>query len=104
MFDGLMPPGSKWYWKAAFNEVTPEMSAQPLASGSSIPTPLSQMHMYPISETAGRVPKDATPWAHRDAKYAGVIAGVDPSPENADKITKWREYWDALHPFSGVSI
>jgi hypothetical protein len=106
MFDGLMPPGLQWYWKADFfNEVTPEMSAQLMAFGSSIPTPLSQMHMYPISGAAGRVPKDATPWAHRDAKYAGVIVGIDPSPENADKITKWcREYWDALHPFSSGGV
>ena len=106
MFDGLMPPGLQWYWKADFfNEVTPEMSAQLMAFGSNIPTPLSQMHMYPISGAAGRVPKDATPWAHRDAKYAGVIVGIDPSPENADKITKWcREYWDALHPFSSGGV
>ena len=106
MFDGLMPPGLQWYWKADFfNKVTPEMSAQLMAFGSNIPTPLSQMHMYPISGAAGRVPKDATPWAHRDAKYAGVIVGIDPSPENADKITKWcREYWDALHPFSSGGV
>ncbi|UQD57387.1 FAD-binding oxidoreductase [Flavobacterium sp. K5-23] len=106
MFDGLMPPGLQWYWKADFfNEVTPEMSAQLLAFGTNIPTPLSQMHLYPISGAAGRVPKDATPWAYRGAKYAGVIVGVDPNPKNADKITKWcREYWDALHPFSSGGV
>jgi hypothetical protein len=106
MFDSLMPPGLQWYWKADFfNEVTPEMSAQILAFGSNIPTPLSQMHMYPISGAAGRVAKEATPWAHRDAKYAGVIVGVDPSAENADKITKWcKDYWDALHPFSSGGV
>jgi FAD/FMN-containing dehydrogenase len=106
LFDGLMPPGLQWYWKADFfNEVTPEMSAQLLAFGSNIPTPLSQMHLYPISGAAGRVPKDATPWAYRGAKYAGVIVGVDPNPENAEKITKWcREYWDALHPFSSGGV
>lgn len=94
------------YWKADFyNEVTTEMSAQLLAFGSSIPTSLSQMHMYPLSGAAGRVPQDATPWTHRDAKHAGVIVGVNPSPENADKITKWcREYWDALHPFSSGGV
>lgn len=106
MFDGLMPPGLQWYWKADFfNEITPEMSAQLLAFGTNIPTPLSQMHLYPISGAAARVPKDATPWAHRGAKYAGVIVGVDPNPKNADKITKWcREYWDALHPFSSGGV
>jgi hypothetical protein len=102
MFDGLMPPGMQWYWKADFfKEVTPEFSAQHLTFGINIPTPLSQMHMYPISGAAGRVAKDATPWAYRDAKYAGVIVGVDPNPENADIITEWsREYWNAIHPFS----
>jgi hypothetical protein len=47
------------------------------------------------------VANDATPWAYRDAKYAGVIVGVDPDPANAEKITTWcKDYWNALHPFS----
>ncbi len=102
LFDGLMPPGLQWYWRADFfNELGPEIRAQHLKFGSNIPTPLSQMHMYPISGAAGRVGKDETPWAYRDAKYAGVIVGVDPDPANADKITKWcKDYWEALHPYS----
>jgi len=44
--------------------------------GSKIPTPLSQMHLYPLSGAASRVAKDETPWAYRDAKYAGVIVGL----------------------------
>lgn len=69
--------------------------------GSKIPTPLSQMHLYPISGAASRVGKEETPWAYRDAKYAGVIVGVDMDPANAAKSTKWcKEYWEALHPYS----
>jgi hypothetical protein len=69
--------------------------------GSKIPTPLSQMHLYPITGAASRNGKDDTPWAFRDAKYAGVFVGVDPDPANAQKITSWtREYWEALHPYS----
>lgn len=102
LFDGLFPPGLQWYWRADFfNELTPEVSAQHLVFGSKIPTPLSQMHLYPISGAAGRVAKDETAWAYRDAKYAGVIVGVDPDPENADKITQWcKDYWEAIHPYS----
>lgn len=102
MFDGLFPPGLQWYWRADFfNDLGPETSAKHLEFGSKIPTPLSQMHLYPISGAAGRVAKDATPWAYRDARYAGVIVGVDPDPANADKITKWcKDYWEALHPYS----
>ncbi len=102
MFDGLLPPGLQWYWRADFfSDITPEMRTEHLKFGSKIPTPLSQMHMYPISGAASRVAKDATPWAYRDAKYAGVFVGVDPSPENASKITQWcKDYWNALHPYS----
>jgi FAD binding domain/Berberine and berberine like len=102
LFDGLFPPGLQWYWRADFfNELGPDASAKHLEFGSKIPTPLSQMHLYPISGAAGRVKKDATPWAYRDAKYAGVFVGVDPDPSNAEKITKWcKDYWEALHPYS----
>jgi FAD/FMN-containing dehydrogenase len=102
MFDGLMPPGMQWYWRADFfNELGPEVQAQHLKFGSNIPTPLSQMHLYPISGAASRVGSDETPWAYREANYAGVIVGVDPDPVNAEKITTWcKDYWEALHPYS----
>lgn len=102
LFDGLFPPGLQWYWRADFfNEMGPEIRAQHLKFGSKIPTPLSQMHLYPISGAASRVGKEDTPWAYRDAKYAGVIVGIDPDPENAEIITKWcKDYWEALHPYS----
>ena len=102
MFDGLMPPGLQWYWRADFfNKLGPEVRAGHLKYGSKIPTPLSQMHLYPISGAASRVGNNDTPWAYRDAKYAGVIVGVDPDPANADKITNWcKDYYNELHPHS----
>jgi hypothetical protein len=102
LFDGLFPPGLQWYWRADFfSELGPEAREKHHEFGRKIPTPLSQMHLYPISGAAGRVAADATPWAYRDAKYAGVIVGVDPDPANADKITNWcKEYWEATHPYS----
>jgi FAD/FMN-containing dehydrogenase len=102
LFDGLMPPGMQWYWRADFfNELGQEVRAQHLKFGSNIPTPLSQMHLYPISGAAGRVGNEETPWAYRDAKYAGVYVGVDPDPANAEKLTQWaKDYWNALHPYS----
>lgn len=102
MFDGMLPSGLQWYWRADyFNDLGPEVRAKHLEYGSKIPTPLSQMHLYPISGAASRVGKEDTPWAHRDAKYAGVIVGVDPDPAKADEITTWcKDYWEALHPYS----
>ncbi|MCW5519436.1 FAD-binding oxidoreductase [Aureitalea sp. L0-47] len=102
LFDGLLPHGLQWYWRADFfKELGEEVRATHLEYGSKIPTPLSQMHLYPISGAASRVGAEDTPWAYRDANYAGVIVGVDPNPENARKITDWcKEYWEALHPYS----
>jgi hypothetical protein len=102
LFDGLMPPGLQWYWKADFfTELGPEAREKHLEFGSKIPTPLSQMHLYPITGAAGRVGNEETPWAYRDAKYAGVMVGIDPDPANAQLITTWtRDYWEALHPYS----
>jgi len=102
LFDGLLPPGMQWYWRADFfDDLGPELSAKHKEYGSKIPTPLSQMHLYPLSGAVSKVANDETPWAYRDAKYAGVIVGVDPDPANAHKITEWtKDYWEALHPYS----
>lgn len=102
LFDGLFPPGLQWYWRADFfNELGSKLRKQHLKFGSSIPTPLSQMHLYPISGAASRVGNSETPWAYRDAKYAGVIVGVDPDPAKKEKITEWcKAYWEGLHPYS----
>lgn len=102
LFDGLLPPGMQWYWRADFfKDLGAEARAEHLKYGSSIPTPLSQMHLYPISGAASRIGVEETPWAYRDANYAGVIVGVDPDPANAEKITTWcKDYWSALHSYS----
>jgi FAD/FMN-containing dehydrogenase len=102
LFDGLFPPGLQWYWRADFFKASqPASREKHLEFGEKIPTALSQMHLYPISGAAARVANDATAWAYRDADYAGVIVGVDPSPDNAEKITTWcKDYWEALHPYS----
>jgi FAD binding domain/Berberine and berberine like len=102
LFDGMLPPGLQWYWRADFfNDLGQQLQNVHREFGSKIPTPLSQMHLYPLSGAVARVGKNETPWAYRDAKYAGVIVGVDPDPANANKITQWcKDYWEALHPYS----
>lgn len=102
LFDGLLLPGLQWYWKADFFKgLTPELCEQVKKFGSSIPTPLSQMHLYVIDGAVSGIDDSQTPWAHRDAKYAGVIIGVDPDAANKDKMITWcRDFWNAMHPFS----
>jgi len=102
MFDGLYPPGHQWYWKADYvKELSDEAIDLHIEHGSKLPTMQSTMHLYPVNGAASRVPKNATPWAYRDATWAEVIVGVDPDPANREVITRWaKDYWNALHPFS----
>lgn len=102
LFDDMMVPGMQWYWRGDyFKDLDERARAVHLKFGSKIPTPLSQMHLYPVSGAASRVGQEDTPWAYRNANYVGVIVGVDPNPENAKKITNWcKDYWEALHPYS----
>lgn len=40
-------------------------------------------------------------WAYRDAKYSGVLVGVDPDAVNKEKISNWcKDYWETIHPYS----
>jgi FAD/FMN-containing dehydrogenase len=102
MFDGIYPPGDQWYWKADFvNELSDEAIARHVEYGTALPTVKSTMHLYPIDGAASRVPKDATTWSYRDAKWASVIVGVSPDPADNERMTAWaRQYWEALHPYS----
>jgi FAD/FMN-containing dehydrogenase len=61
----------------------------------------STMHLYPVNGAVHQVKKHETAFSYRETKWAEVIVGVDPHPENAEKITQWaRDYWEALHPHS----
>ena len=101
-FDPIYPPGHQWYWRADFfNELSDESIIEHAKWGAAMPTIQSSMHLYPIDGAAHRVGDTDTPWAYRDANWAGVIVGVDPDPANADTIRDWAVgYYDAVHPHS----
>jgi hypothetical protein len=102
MFDPLYPPGEQWYWKADFVKEIPDEAVDiHVKYGAELPTWQSTMHLYPIDGVAGRVPKDATAWSYRDAKWGMVIAGISPDPADNAHMIEWaRSYWRELHPYS----
>ena len=101
-FDGVYPPGQQWYWRADFvDEIPDEAVAAHVRHGEAMPTWQSTMHLYPIDGAAADAAPADTAWSYRDAKWASVYVGVDPSPENADLIQGWTVgYFDALHPYA----
>lgn len=102
MFDQFYPSGMQWYWRADFiNEIPDEAVREHIKFGELLPTPHSTMHLYPINGAAQRIGEDETAWGYRKANWSQVIVGVDPDPENKDKITAWtKDYYDAIHPYS----
>jgi FAD/FMN-containing dehydrogenase len=101
-FDGLYPAGHQWYWRADFVKEIPDEAVQLHARfGAEMPTMQSTMHLYPIDGAAHDVAESDTAWSYRDANWATVYAGVDPSPANVDAIRSWSiDYFEALHPYS----
>lgn len=101
-FDGLYPSGLQWYWKADFvTTLSDEAIDLHLKYARQLPTMYSTMHLYPVDGAVHRIGKNDTAFSFREANWAGVIVGVDPDPNNKDKIKEWaREYWEALHPYS----
>lgn len=101
LFDGLMPAGMQWYWKADFvNELSDAAIALHLEHAHKMPVGISTMHLYPINGAVHRVGPGDTAWAYRSSQWAEVIVGVDPDPANKEVITQWaRNYWEALHPY-----
>ena len=102
LFDGLLPKGLQWYWKADYvNELSDAAIDAHVEHASKSPSELSLMHLYPINGAVHRKAADATAWRCRDATWAMVICGIDPDPGKAAALTKWgRDYWTALHPFN----
>jgi hypothetical protein len=101
MFDGLYPKGMKWYWRGDFVKTLPDEAIDAhLEQASRTPSELSLMHLYPIDGAVHRIGSGDTAWNCRDATWSMVIAGIDPSAQNAGAVTKWtKDYWEAVHPF-----
>ena len=99
LFDGLYPKGHQWYWKGDFVKELSDEAIQEHLKFAEVPTSQSTMHLYPVDGAAHEVGSEETAWGKRDARWSMVIVGVDPDPENTDKIKTWaRDYWKAVHP------
>jgi FAD/FMN-containing dehydrogenase len=102
LFDPLLPAGMQWYWKGDFIKKLSDAAIDVhLEHAAKKPTALSLMHLYPIDGAVHRVGQDETAWSYRDVTWSMVIAGIDPNPANAEKVTNWaKDYWNDIHQHS----
>jgi FAD/FMN-containing dehydrogenase len=103
-FDGLVPKGMQNYWKADFvSEISDEAIDAHIEHGKRTPHVSSSMHLHAINGAAQRVGPDDTAFGHRDKSFAPVIVGIwDDPAENEANISWVRDYYDAIHPYSGT--
>lgn len=103
LFDDAVPKGMQHYWKADYiTELTDDAITAHIRHGRYTPTVSSSMHLHPINGAAQRVGADETAFGHRDKTFSPVIAGIWSDPTDNKANIKWvRDYYDAIHPFSG---
>jgi len=102
LFDGLVPPGLQHYWKAVYaRDLTDGAIEAHMKFGPKVPVVNSTVHIYPINGAAHDVPREATAFGHREAKFATVIAGMWPDPKQNEANIRWvKDYYAALVPYS----
>jgi FAD/FMN-containing dehydrogenase len=103
-FDGLFHKGMRQYWKADFvRDLPDEAIAAHVEYGPPTPSLTSTMHLYSISGAPSRVGPEETAFGHRDARYVMVIGAFWDAPADDEADIRWaRNYYDAVHPFSGT--
>jgi FAD/FMN-containing dehydrogenase len=105
LFDALVPAGLQQYWKGTFaTELTDGAIDVHVAHGPHVPTVNYAIHIYPINGACHRVAPEATAFAHREATFATVIAGVWPDPADNEANIRWvKDYYKDLEPHSSSS-
>ena len=102
LFDELLPPGLRHYWKTHSVGETPEGAvAVHTEHAARVPTVQSGVFIFPLDGAPQRVPSDETAVACRDAALSIIIAGTWENPADDEQNIAWvRGYFDALSPYA----
>ena len=100
--DGSFPRGRRYYWKSTMiRDLTDEAIDRLVELFDAVPSPTSALLLQQLGNAANRVAPDATAFAHRDARWDGlVLASWDDPRADAAHIDWARQAWRSLRPFS----
>jgi FAD/FMN-containing dehydrogenase len=102
LFDELLPPGLRHYWKThSVREIPEEAVDVHLRHGARVPTIESGVFFFPLDGAAQRVAPDETALGFRDAALSIAITATWHDPADDRKNVAWvRDYYDALRPYA----
>ena len=105
LFDPLYPAGMPQYWRADFiEEFTEDAIAKYAEVAPTLPTPMTQIHLFSINGAASRVPSDATAYDNRNARWASIFFSVSTDRADEPVMRDWvLSAWETLHPYSAKS-
>jgi FAD/FMN-containing dehydrogenase len=100
--DELFPDGGRYYWKSHFvDEVTDDLIDVLVARDAQRPAPESLVIIRTLGGAVGRVPGDATAYAHRSAAFNVSVDGSWHDPALDGRAIGWvRSTWDAVAPYA----
>ena len=100
MQDDLHPHGRNNYNKSRYLTRVDEGAVKALhEAGATVPGPHSQVEILRLGGAAGRVDRDATAFAHRDAAYILNVVGAWTDPDGTDAHVAWvRDTYAAFDP------
>lgn len=106
MLDGSWAEGFGNYWKAEYLTGIPDEALDILAEHlQDITSPLSDFKFAALGGAAGRVPPDATAFAHRTAPFILNINSRWSLPGDPEPHVAWtRRLWEAMQPFSAGGV
>ena len=101
-FDPLLTPGARNYWKSHnFRELGDPVIDLMIDAAAKLPSPQGEIFLGLVSGQANRVPKEATAYAHRDAKFVVNVHSRWEQPENDKACISWaREFFNAVAPYA----
>jgi FAD binding domain/Berberine and berberine like len=102
LFDELLPPGLRHYWKTHSVRDIPEEAADlHVEHGTRVPTIESGTFFFPLDGAPRRVGPEDTALGLRDSALSIVITAVWRDPADDQSNVAWvRDYYDALRPYA----
>jgi FAD/FMN-containing dehydrogenase len=90
MLDPTAPAHQLNYWKSAFlPALTDEAIGRIVARGTSLPSPLAQVHVHHLGGAVSRIPAGATAFGQRSAPYLVNVPTMWTEPERTDEMVAW---------------